>query len=133
MDITLRVSALGLPLGEYVVVGSGILEALAIRAAGDIDLAVTSTLHERLRASGEWEEEVRYGKVFLKREGIDVIPSLEWEAYPTTAEEAIRTATVIDGVPFMNLDELVRFKTALGRDKDLADIALIAAYRASQG
>ncbi len=124
-----KVKALKLPLGEYVVAGAGILEVLNIRETNDIDLAVTKDLHRQLRESGEWEEEKKYGKIFLKKDKIDVIPQLDWEAYSTTTEDAIQTATIIDGIPFMNLDELCKFKTALGRDKDFKDIELIREYQ----
>lgn len=129
MNITDKVKALNLPLGEYVVAGGGILEVLNIRETNDIDLAVTPYLHKKLRESGEWEEEEKYGKIFLKKDKIDVIPKLDWEEYNTTTEDAIQTATIIDGIPFMNLDELCKFKTALGRDKDFKDIELIREYQ----
>lgn len=129
MNIIDKVKALNLPLGEYVVAGGGILEALGIRETNDIDLAVTPYLHKKLRETGEWEEEEKYGKIFLKQEKIDVIPQLDWEEYNTTTKDAIGTATIIDGIPFMNLDELCKFKTALGRDKDFKDIELIREYQ----
>jgi hypothetical protein len=128
MNIIQRVKTLGLPVGQYVVVGSGVLDALGIRIANDIDLAVLPELHAKLRADWGWKEEERYGKIFLKKDGIDIIPELSWEAYPTTTEQAIASAEVINGVPFMNLHELKKFKTALGREKDFADIKLIDAY-----
>lgn len=115
-------------MGEYVIVGSGPLAALGIREANDIDVAVTPKLLAELRATGEWEEVEKYGKIFLKKEGVDIIPQLSWEEYPTTTEEAIASAMMIDGISFMNLHELKKFKTALGREKDFADIARIDAY-----
>ncbi len=129
ISIIERAKRLNLPSDKYVVVGSGVLEALGIRSANDIDIAVTTELFKTLRASGEWEEEEQYGKLFLKRDGIDVIPQLSWSDYPTTTEEAIASALIIDEVPFMNLEELKKFKTALGREKDKADIALIEKYQ----
>ncbi|MBP6974972.1 MAG: hypothetical protein KBB54_03470 [Candidatus Pacebacteria bacterium] len=131
MSIIEKVKKLGLPLGQYVVISSGTLDALGIRPANDIDLTVLSELHEALRMSGEWKEENRYGKMFLIQEGIEINPDISWDAYPTSTEEVIRTALVIDGVPFMNLDELRKFKTALGREKDFADIVLMDMYLAS--
>lgn len=129
MNIVERVKKFNLPLGEYVIVGSGTLEALKIRSANDVDMAVTPRLFEILLATGEWEKEERYGKIFLTRSGVDVIPSLDWSEYPTTTKEAIESALIIDGVPFMNLEELKKFKLALGRDKDKADIILIENYQ----
>lgn len=131
MSIIEKVKMLNLPLGQYVVIGSGILDALGIRSANDIDLTVLPELHEQLRASGAWKEENRYGKIFLIQEGVEINPDVSWDAYPTSTEVVIKTAHVIDGVPFMNLDELIRFKTALGREKDFEDIKRIHTYRES--
>jgi len=128
MNITERVKLLGLPLGQYVVVASGILEALGIRKASDADIAVLPELYAKLKATGEWDEFVEYGKTFLQKENTTIIPSLEWDKFPITAEQAINSATIIDGVPFMNLDMLRQFKLALGREKDFADIKLIDQY-----
>ena len=130
MDLIAEVRKLNLPPGRYVVVGSAIMHQLGLREANDVDLAVTPELFETLRASGEWKEEARHGRTFLKKEPVEVIPRLDWEDYPTTAEEAIASATIIDGVAFMNLHELIKFKRALGREKDLRDISLIDAYLA---
>ncbi len=129
MNIIERIKELNFPTGQYVIIGSGPLEAMGIRSAHDIDIAVTPELFETLRASGEWEEEERYGKIFLKRGSLDINPELSWSDYPTTTKEAIASALVIDGVSFMNLEELKKFKTALGREKDKADIALIESYQ----
>ena len=133
MNIIEKVRELNFPPGEYVVVGSGSLEALGIRPARDMDIAVLPELFARLQATGAWEKEVRYGKTFLKKEGIDIIPKLSWSDYPTSTEEAIASAMIIDGIYFMNLKELRKFKEALGREKDFADIALIDAYLKKHG
>ncbi len=130
MDVIAEVKKLDLPLGQFVVIGSGILAELGLRAANDVDIAVTSDLHATLRASGEWDEEERYGRIFLKKGGVEIIPRLDWESYSTTAEEAIASATIIDGIPFMNLHELLKFKRALGRAKDVPDIVMIEEYLA---
>lgn len=128
MNVIEEIKNLNLPLGQYLVIGSGTLAALGIREAADIDIAVMPALYARIRASGEWEEEERYGKVFLKRGSFEINPELHWEDYPVRTEEAIARALIIDDVAFMNLDELTRFKKALGRPKDLADIELIVRY-----
>lgn len=129
MNIIERMKELDLPKGQYVIIGSGPMDVLGIRQAHDIDIAVMPELFKTLHTSGEWEEEERYGKIFLMRDGLDINPELSWSDYPTTTAEAIASALVIDGVPFMNLEELKRFKTALGREKDKADITLIEAYQ----
>lgn len=128
-----KVKALGFQLGQYVVVGSGTLAALGIRPASDIDVTVSPELFDKLRASGEWKEEVRYDRIFLEKPGTTIIRELSWSEYPTTTTEAIQSAIIIDGVPFLNLPELKKFKTAMGRDNDKRDIALIDEYLKTNG
>lgn len=116
-------------MGEYVVVGSGLLDALGIRDATDIDVAVSQKLLKKLQATRKYKEEWRYNKLFLVGDKIDVITQLNWDKYPTTVEKAIETAIVIDGVPFMNIDEMILFKIALGREKDFKDVELMKKYK----
>ena len=98
-----KVKELDFPFGKYVVVSSGALDALGIRPASDIDIAVTIDLHEKLRKTKKWQEHELYGKVFLKKDIFTIIPQLNWEKYETTTEEAIDSALVIEGVPFMKM------------------------------
>ena len=129
MNIIEKIKALNFPDGEYVVIGSCIMDVLEIRKAKDIDIAITSFLHNKLRQEGEWNEVERYGLIFLQKDVFEITPRLDWEKYKTTTKEAILTSTIIDGIPFMNLDELCKFKSALGREKDLIDIKLIKKYQ----
>jgi hypothetical protein len=85
-------------------------------------------LFNELHKDGSWEEEERYGKIFLKKDDVEIIPRLSWEGYSATTSQAIASALIIAGVPFMNLEELKKFKKALGREKDINDIILIEQY-----
>lgn len=128
MNIIQKIKELNLPNDQYVVVSSGILDILGIRKALDVDIAVTKDLFNKIKETGEWEEIEKYNKIFLKKEGFDIIPQLNWEKYITTVEEANKSALLVEDIPFMNLDELIKFKTALGREKDIRDIELIKDY-----
>ena len=128
MPIIQRIKQLNLPLGEYVVIGSGLLDALGLRTAGDIDIAVTPKLFASLQSTGEWKEAEQYNKAFLLKDGVEISSQLEWGDFPTTVTEAINSSIVVDGVPFLNMEELKKFKRAFGRQKDYDDIALLDAY-----
>ena len=128
MNIIQKIKELNLPSTQYIIVASSVLDVLGIRKASDIDIAVTKDLFNKMRKTGEWEEVEKYNKIFLKKEGFDIIPQLDWENYTTTTEEAISNALIIEDIPFMNLNELIKFKTALGREKDFRDIKLINEY-----
>jgi len=125
MDIFKKLKELNFPLGEYVLVGSGSLVARGIREANDLDIAVTPKLFKQLIDSKKYQEVEKYGKVFLEADDIDIIPRLDWESYLTTTEEAIKTADIINGYPFLNIAETIKFKKALGREKDFKDIKLL--------
>lgn len=127
-NILEEIKKLNFPTNQYVIVGSGIMSVLGIRESNDIDIAVLPELHKKLCADNTWKQEERYKKIFLVKESVEIIPELSWGDYLTTTREAIESATVIEGVPFLNLEELKKFKRALGREKDLKDIELIDDY-----
>ncbi|MEI6280979.1 MAG: zinc ABC transporter substrate-binding protein [bacterium] len=130
MNILNEIKKLNLPFGEYVVVGSGILDILNIRKANDVDILATSRLHEKLRNTGEWKESIKYNKIFLEKDMFEIIPELSLDNYKTPTEELIGSAIVVDNIPFMNLDELCKFKQSRGKEKDLEDIILVNNYLA---
>ena len=129
MDIFEKVKNLNLPLGEYVVIGGGILEALGIRKTNDLDIIVTPKLLKELGKTGKYKEEIKWGKLFLIGDKIEIGSKLDWENYSTKLDKAIKTAVVINGIPFLNIEETIKFKKALNREKDLKDLVLIKNYQ----
>lgn len=126
MTIFEEVEKLNLPIGQYAVVGSGVMSAYGIRQHGDVDLIITPDLFDILKDSG-WE---------LSKNKKNVIKSGNYEAdidykygeYNPNPKELIETAEIINGIPFIKLDEVIKFKKALNRDKDQDDIKLINNY-----
>jgi len=129
MDIFKKLKELNLPLGEYVSVGSAPLAARGIREAGDLDIAVTPKLLKKLIDSKKYQEVEKYGKLFLEADNIEISPELNRDGYSITTEEAIKTADIINGYPFLNITETIKFKKALGREKDFKDIELLKDYQ----
>jgi hypothetical protein len=129
MNVIEKLKELNLPPEQFVVVSSGTLDALGIREARDIDLLALPELRKQLRESGEWGEDERYNKIFLTKGDVEILPDVSWDKYSSTVEGLIDSALVFEGFNFMNLDELIKFKTALGREKDFRDIELIGEYR----
>lgn len=131
MNIFKKLKQLNFPLGEYVIVGSGPLAARDIREVSDLDIAVTPKLFKELINYKKYKEVEKYGKLFLEADNIDIIPQLDWHDYPTKVEEAIKTADIINGFPFLNISETIKFKKALGRKKDFKDIKLLENFKKS--
>jgi len=135
MNIFKKLQELNFPLGEYVLVGSGPLAARGLREANDLDIAVTDKLWQQLIASGNYKTEEKYGRLFLTErnsDDVDIIKQLDWDAYLTSVEEAIAGADIIQGFPFLNIAETIKFKTALGRKKDFKDILMLEDYLAKK-
>ncbi len=52
MDLISRIKALDLPVGQYIVFGSSVMEMHGIRKAKDIDVVVTQVLYTELKNRG---------------------------------------------------------------------------------
>lgn len=109
MNIIEKVKQLNLPQGQYVVFGSGPLMIHGIRESHDIDLLVTPALYKKLEADSTWQ--VR-----------------EWP----DGSNYLAKAEMIEGVSFAPLREVLKWKQAYGRPKDMADVRLIAEYLSKQ-
>lgn len=129
MNIFEELKRLGLPTGQYVVFGGGSMAAHGIRMPSDIDILVTNELYERLREQG-WqdEEEIRPGLTRIVKDKYDVTPDISCGSYNPNKQELIDNAKIINGIPFLPLNELIKFKKEKGREKDLKDIELIKKY-----
>lgn len=121
------IASLGLPNNSYVVVGSGILGALGIRESSDIDMIVTGEVFDLLEKKG-WEHDRWPDQVVLKQGVFDV--GMDW--YGDDATTLLARAQVIDGVPYLSLDEVYAWKSKLGREKDNRDLTLIHEYRSKK-
>lgn len=128
MSIVERVKALDLPVGDYVVFGSGPLEAFGIRKSGNINLYITTTLYERMKQDGWYEKPWDTGGYYLTRDECKADDSWDYGVYNPSYEEIRQKAVMIDGVPFAPLEEVLKWKRAFGRTKDFADIKLIEQY-----
>lgn len=120
-----EVRSLDLPKGGYVVVGSGPLSVRNIRPHKDIDLLVTEDVFEKLLLCG-WEKEIGpNGRPKAKRDIFEAFTWIGCGSYQPQTTTLIQDADLIDGIPFLKLDELMIFKRAVGREKDFQDIQLI--------
>ena len=135
MDIFDEVRKINLPKGEYVIAGSGILGALGIREIGDVDVLVTPRLFDDLLAQG-WkyqEVEVEGRRRQKLTHGVcEAYKDFWYDGITRSVTDMIRDAVIIDGVPFLSLEELKVIKQHMGRDKDKRDIGLIEEFQKNQ-
>lgn len=110
----------------YVMIGGGVLEARGLRQTHDIDLVVSEVVYKQYRDEKAWKEYVQdNGKRILSRHGYNIMRS--WMGY--NLSKLAPKADVIDGVPCMDVEQLIRAKLRLGRTKDIDDVALLRNYK----
>ncbi len=133
--IVKKMKELNLPTDQYLVLSGGSLAAHGIRQTSDIDIVADEDLFAQLKKTGQWKLTKRYQDEteFLEGEVVDIASRLEWSDYQTTFSVARSRADIIEGVPFMSLDDLIEFKQAMSREKDFADIASINEYLEASG
>jgi len=128
MTIIERVRQAGLPLDECVVIGSGILDALGLRQASDVDLVVTQRLFDELRQSSEYIYSQRYGSDVLDKNDQEIC--LRWGMGSDTYDysQLIDHSVVVDGVRFTSPEFVLAWKRFMDRPKDKPDIRLLEEY-----
>ena len=130
-----KVKALNLPLNQIIVIGSGILDQLGIRPASDIDLAASSDLMKKLsEESGDWikkfDDNQRF--YFVKDDGsAEVWDGWEFDGQTVSYDDLLDYAVKYDGVRFVDLEFLRKWKSWRGREKDVQDVKLIDEWRAN--
>ena len=130
-----KVKALNLPLDQIIVIGSGILDQLGIRPASDIDLAASSDLMKKLsEESSDWikkfDDNQRF--YFVKDDGsAEVWDGWEFDGQVVSYDDLLDYAVEYDGVRFVDLKFLRKWKSWRGREKDVRDVELIDEWRAN--
>lgn len=132
MNIFKEIAKLNFPPDQYIIVGSGIMAVKGIREANDLDIIVTPELFEKCKIEGweihPWTKEGIPGKEWLKKGIIDLYVQLSLKGGGVSAKELLRDAEFINSVPFITLENHMKYKAEFGRPQDLADIQMIKDY-----
>ena len=130
-----KVKALDLPLDQIIVIGSGILDQLGIRPASDIDLAASPDLMKKFsEESGDWikkfDDNQRF--YFVKDDdSAEVWDGWVFDGQAVSYDDLLDYAVEYDGVRFVDLEFLRKWKSWRGREKDVQDVKLIDEWRAN--
>jgi len=124
-ELLKRVKDLGIPLGEYAVFGSGPIGVRGLREMHDIDLIVSDNIFDEYLNKPGWRIKEIYGyRDWLKNDELEIEMGRDWHE-GWDVEKMIKEADMIDGLPFVQLDYLIKWKKFFGREKDLKDVELI--------
>ena len=133
-EIAGKVKKLNLPTGKYALFGSVPMTVHGIRESKDIDILLTPELYDRFRETGEWREEtLPDGDKKLAKGDFDVFKTW-WssDSYGRDVSKLIAGAEILDGVPVIKLEEVLVWKKAFAREKDLKDVKLIEEFLGMQ-
>ena len=119
-----RLASLDIDSAEPVIVGSGILDVVGIRPSNDIDLLVSKETFYKIANSGHEISQRPDGSEKIEIDNVELM--YDW--YGKKVSDAAIKTTVIDGIKFMSIEEVRRWKALLDRSKDQADILLIDKY-----
>ena len=119
-SLSQRLKELSFPEKEYWVVAGGAMVLHGLRPqTHDIDLGCSTLLADKLEQQGYCVSHCEDGTR-------KIVYSEDIEIFEYWIEGKVE---IINGVPVVSVDGLIQMKKKLGRDKDLADIALIEKVR----
>lgn len=119
---------LGLPFGKYALFGSAPLCVRGLKdCSHDIDIIVTEDVWNEYLKKENWKlKRMNHGSEFLWNNYIELWK--DWKPGVWDIEKLIKEVEIIDGLPFVKLKYVVKWKKLLGREKDSRDIELIENY-----
>lgn len=124
-----RVKELNLPIGKYALFGSAPLGIRNLKDCHDVDIIVTEELWNEYKNKYGWElKEMpnKFKDVYLYNSDIELWK--KWRAGNWNIENLIRDAEIIDGLSFVKLEEMIKWKKMNGREKDLKDVEVAENY-----
>lgn len=122
-----RVRELALPVDQLVVIGSGVLDALELREAGDIDLVISPALFEMLQSDSSWQVGEKHGEPIITKGDAEAFLSWGNDGVPNFTP-LYQGGITVGGVRFAHPNFVIAWKQGRGMAKDLRDIELLQNY-----
>ena len=127
-----EVRSLDLPRGQFALFGSTPMGIRGLKACNDIDMVVSEELFAELKEGGQWKVKIFEGdgKEYIVKGNCEAFQ--EWGPGDWNMQELIESAEIIEGLPFVTLENLLRWKKLNGREKDLRDVITIEQFLEAQ-
>ncbi len=122
-----ELQSLRLPIGDYVLFGSGPLLARGwIADAGDLDVLARGPAWRRAQQLGPVEYLAEWD-VTVVNIGQNISVGTSWGIGDVDPDELIDNAELIDAIPCARLDDVAAYKRIADRPKDREHLAIIEA------
>lgn len=128
-DLISLLQKINLPADDFAVFGGGPMYAHGIKELGhDLDLIARGAAWEKALTLGESETpHLGGGEVVNLFDGkIEIFN--HWMESGWDTDELIDTADVIDGIRWVSLENVLKWKKEMGREKDFEHIQMIEEY-----
>ena len=124
-DLLEKLKELNLPKGKFAIFGSGPMWLAGLKEPGDLDVIVTEDVFNDFKQRPEFKLGTKKSNYeYLEKEGIEFYrswyPGEEWDI-----EKLINEAEIINDLPFVKLEKVLKWKKLTMREKDIKDIELI--------
>ena len=121
--------SLELPMGDYAIFGSGpLIVREIIEGTNDLDVISRGSAWERALSAGQLISLPDGAKIVSCFDGAVTI-GMNWAYGDFDINELIDTAEMIDSLPFVRLEHVVRYKEIAARPKDLTHLELLAEHQ----
>lgn len=126
-----KVKDLNLPIGEYALFGSAPMGIRGLRECNDVDIIVTEKLWNEYKSKQGWKFKRVKGydsnKYFEGLQNDDIELWKDW--WPKwDIKNLIQEAEIINSLPFVKLEKVLKWKKYIAREKDLKDIKIIEKF-----
>ena len=120
---------LNLPIGKYALFGSTPMGIRGLKECEDIDIIVSEDLWSLYKSNPDWKfGKTENGSEFLANGDVEFWHT--WTPWYPNVDGLIAEAEIIDGLPFVRLEEVLSWKKAYAREKDFKDVEIIEKYLA---
>jgi hypothetical protein len=128
-----KVKTLNLPVGDYAIFGSGpLIVRKIVPASNDLDIVCRGRAWEKVRKLGTIEKLAAYNVSVVSMCGGRLTFGTKWGIGEFNTDQLIDSAEEIDGLPFVRLEHVVRYKMICQRPKDLRHVEALEAYQLTQ-
>ena len=126
MNLLKELKELNLPVEDFAIFGSGPMAIRGLRENDDLDIIVKKELWEKLSKKYPVRTKNEGRTSYIQIGGIEIFKN--WKPWFESTEELIDEADIIQGIRFVRLERVIKWKKAMGRDKDFVDIEKIEEY-----
>lgn len=122
-----KLKELNLQKEKFAIFGSGPMGIRDLKEIGDLDIILPENIFNDLKKRPDFKlDKKKSGNEYLKKDGIEFYKN--WHPGNWDIDKLIQEAEIINDLPFVKLEDVLKWKKLKMREKDIKDIELIENY-----